>query len=578
MLGVFQDGIATMDAVGAQARARIEAPTRWQGLCFEAKAWVLRLRRMGEDALRGPRRHRRSSALADASVLAESISLLWSRDETAQALVAGKIHNLRRALRALHGVVVPAGETWGFWRQVGRATRFAGYARGRELREGCMIPSVGGGLCQLSNAIYDAALRAGLDIVERHRHSQVVPGSLAEHDRDAVVFWNYRDLRLRGPGAWRLETWLDAERLHVRIRGEAPIDTPALPLAPRARRAPAPAGDCSDCRRSDCHRHAPGLQAGLGRTWVVDEDWPEFAAYRREAFAPGDRVLDVRSDWRMRVADLAARLLRRWRLWRGDPLPRARLLAQRLFARALASRLGADDVRLVLPQGVLPHLWEAGELQGRRFDVCMTALPMRDIQRLLDQAAHRHPGSQTLRDFRADDALVRAEDAAFAQAERWITPHARILALAGERGLALPWSVPDAAVGHAPADVPCVFLAASALARKGAIELREALRGLRARLVLPPGTQECPRFWDGFDVVRVRSMAEGVAGAGVVVLPAWVEHQPRGLLLGLASRKPVVATAACGLPGDAAWTCVEAGDVAALRAAILRVLPAIAIQ
>ena len=69
---------------------------------------------------------------------------------------------------------------------------------GRELREGCLVPSIGGGLCQLSNALYDAALRAGLQVVERHRHTQVVPGSLAESDRDATVFWNYRDLRLRG--------------------------------------------------------------------------------------------------------------------------------------------------------------------------------------------------------------------------------------------------------------------------------------------------------------------------------------------------------------------------------------------
>ena len=36
------------------------------------------------------------------------------------------------------------------------------------LSRGCIIPSIGGGLCQISNALYDAALLAELEIVERH--------------------------------------------------------------------------------------------------------------------------------------------------------------------------------------------------------------------------------------------------------------------------------------------------------------------------------------------------------------------------------------------------------------------------
>ena len=72
-----------------------------------------------------------------------------------------------------------------------------GFVKGRELREGCIIPNVGGGLCQVSNALYDAALQAGHEIVERHAHTQVIAGSLAEQGRDATVFWNYVDLRFR---------------------------------------------------------------------------------------------------------------------------------------------------------------------------------------------------------------------------------------------------------------------------------------------------------------------------------------------------------------------------------------------
>jgi len=63
---------------------------------------------------------------------------------------------------------------------VGARRALRGFVAGRELREGCVIPSLGGGLCQLSNALYDAALKAGVEIVERHAHSQVIPASLAE--------------------------------------------------------------------------------------------------------------------------------------------------------------------------------------------------------------------------------------------------------------------------------------------------------------------------------------------------------------------------------------------------------------
>ncbi|MFC3658013.1 hypothetical protein FZ025_06635 [Xanthomonas hyacinthi] len=111
-------------------------------------------------------------------------------------------------------------------------------------------------------------------------------------------------------------------------------------------------------------------------------------------------------------------------------------------------------------------------------------------------------------------------------------------------------------------------MAASALARKGAFELREALHGLPVQLPLPPGAQQTPQFWSGLDVRRVGSMAAGVQAAAVVGLPAWVEPPPRGLLLALALGRPAIASAACGLGhGDGAWRCVDAGDAAALRSA-----------
>ena len=568
--------VPTVNARALATRGRV--PTRWQSVLFEMKAWAFRVLRWYEDGLGRPAHHVAGASLGDARLLAESTSPLWPDDEAAWELVAGKIHNLRLAARRLDGIVVPAGEDFSFWRQLGRATRRRGYVPGRELREGCLVPSIGGGLCQLSNALYDAALRAGLQVVERHRHTQVVPGSLAEWDRDATVFWNYRDLRLRRAQAWRLEAELDATHLHIRIHGLANEASFPVPVALAARK-PAAIEDCSGCGQSECHRHVGEKRASAHRIWLVDEDWPEFQAYRKQSLRDGDRVIHPAASrgLRGRATDLSARALRRFHLWHGRPLPQARLGAYRWLAQACSRLLRYTDTDLVVPQSLLPYLWNAGELAGRRFDVLMTALPMHEIQHRLDQAAARYPHSPTLRDFRADGALVDAERGALARARHWISPHAGVIELAGARGVALPWQLPVGINTSITSTLdrkeqPLVFLAASALARKGACELREALRQLPVQLCLPPGAQEASTFWQGFSIRHVASMAQGVCDADLVVLPAWIEHQPRGLLQAMALGKPVIATGACGLPAGLPWIRVAEGSAAELRDAIVKAL------
>lgn len=567
---------------GHAAARRI--PRRSDALIFAGKAMLLCARRWVQDLSSGPRRHR--SGPLDSPSVTESRTLLWSGEDAAGIdLVAGKIQNLRVAVRRLNGVCVPAGEVFGFWRQLGRATRWRGYVRGRELREGCVVPSIGGGLCQLSNAVYDAALRHGLEIVERHRHSRVIPGSLAERDRDAVVFWNYLDLRLRAPFAWRLECWLDGEHLHVRIGSTHTGSADAWPLLPaRSQARKPPTGDCGSCGRSACHRHAPAAQTALQRTWLVDDDWPEFAGYRRHQAADADRRIELPAG---ALRALLLRVDRRIACWRGIPLPCQRLQLQRRRAWAFARRLRADDVDLVVPQSLLPWLWMDGALQGRRFDVLMTAQPMHRLQAQLDRAAGMHASSATLVDFRAETALVEAERAALAHARCWIGPHRQVLALAGPRAVVLPWSMPPTAPTAAIAAIAAIApiapiagaaprritLAASALARKGANELEHALRGLPVELCLPPGAGEDGVQWSGIAVVRAGDWSSAIHGAELVVLPAWVEHRPRGLLLAMQLGIAVLASVECGLPpDDARWTAVPAGDVAALRAAICAAL------
>jgi vancomycin resistance protein YoaR len=200
---------------------RSSVPTRLSSAVFGAQASFLRLARGVQDRTKGLVRFPAAAFDTGDDVLAESITRLFTPESVGaeRVLTLGKIENLRIAAQRLHGVVIPAHQTFSFWRHVGRVTRRAGYVRGREIREGCLVPSIGGGLCQLSNALYDAALRAHFTIVERHAHTAIVAGSFAAAGRDATVFWNYVDLRFRAAVDVQIEATLTADSLIVRFRG-----------------------------------------------------------------------------------------------------------------------------------------------------------------------------------------------------------------------------------------------------------------------------------------------------------------------------------------------------------------------
>lgn len=153
-------------------------PTRSSALVFHAKANVLRLRRMLKDPHGKPRPLPLAKAEAPGTLIAESRTPLFPSGTGAEfALQAGKVQNLRSAARHLNGRQLRAGHHFSFWAHIPRPTASRGFALGRESRSGCVIPSVGGGLRQLSNALYGLALDAGWEIVERHTHTLHHPAS-----------------------------------------------------------------------------------------------------------------------------------------------------------------------------------------------------------------------------------------------------------------------------------------------------------------------------------------------------------------------------------------------------------------
>jgi len=571
-----------------------DSPNRVQAFAFHLKTRALQMRRGLQELSSRPPRHRTGIALLEAPLIAVKRGPLW-RDISPEEfpLTAGKVENLRRAARAFHGVEIPAGKVFSFWRQLGRTTRAKGFTDGRELREGCLVPAVGGGLCQLSGLLYQAALEAGLEIVERHAHSRVLPGSAAEQDLDATVFWNYVDLRFKGDAAWRIEVDLTAADLRVRIRSAQGKKQAAVPTVAKSAPRAAPSGDCLTCGMLECFRHPAATSAhapAMGHSaFLLDASWPEFDRWCRGHSREGDRwitPLDGRR-WNkpnyrwapppgvtMAHATLAT-LLRSFRQRRLPSQGAVRQLAllegEAALAKRYAAMLDPQCRHVVVSQNLLPHLWRTGALGGRSFDVLVQRWPMEEIQKRLDLAKEAHRQSTTLGDFRANPELLRAEREPLAAAARLVTPHRAIAKHFGDRAWLIDWEMPQPIELH-PAERPLVFFPASKLGRKGAFELAEAFRaGIDAELMILGRANEGAA--DPFTgIPHSAATAADLAKAQVLVLPAWIEHQPRLALLALASGIPVVATEACGLPEHPLLHVLSSPEPLALRTVLQAVL------
>lgn len=128
--------------------------------------------------------------------------LLRQLKDVDMQLQHNKIVNLKLAVQRINGVIIQPGETFSFWRLVGKPTRRKGYVPGMVLHYGKYKQGVGGGLCQLTNLLYWMALHSSLEVRERHRHSyDVFPdsGRTQPFGSGATCSYNYLDLQLYNP-------------------------------------------------------------------------------------------------------------------------------------------------------------------------------------------------------------------------------------------------------------------------------------------------------------------------------------------------------------------------------------------
>lgn len=108
---------------------------------------------------------------------------------------ADRSYNIRLAASKINGLTLGAGQTFSFNGVVGARTQANGFRQAKIIENGKFVQGFGGGVCQVSTTVYNAALLSGLEICEYHPHSLRV--SYVSPSRDAMVSGSYFDLKFK---------------------------------------------------------------------------------------------------------------------------------------------------------------------------------------------------------------------------------------------------------------------------------------------------------------------------------------------------------------------------------------------
>lgn len=102
--------------------------------------------------------------------------------------------NLKIASKKINGTIIQPGETFDFNKVVGSRTSSKGYKKAHVFTGGDGVAmGLAGGICQVASTVFNTALIANVQIVERHQHSQRV--SYVPLGRDAAISGNVQNFK-----------------------------------------------------------------------------------------------------------------------------------------------------------------------------------------------------------------------------------------------------------------------------------------------------------------------------------------------------------------------------------------------
>jgi len=108
---------------------------------------------------------------------------------------AGRAKNVENGASKIHGTILYPGDELSVYELVNPFTQENGYELAGSYLNGETVESFGGGICQVSTTLYNAALNAELEITQRYNHSMIV--TYVNPAADAAIAGTYKDLRFK---------------------------------------------------------------------------------------------------------------------------------------------------------------------------------------------------------------------------------------------------------------------------------------------------------------------------------------------------------------------------------------------
>lgn len=150
----------------------------------------------------------------------ENISLRASFSTDYSSSSSDRKSNVKLALSQFNGMIIEPGEEISFNKVTGERTKENGYKTAKIIIGGKYVDGVGGGVCQASTTLYNALIRADLEILQVNHHT--LPASYVPLSFDAMVSEGYADLRFKNntPVPIFIKTICTASTATVEIYGQ----------------------------------------------------------------------------------------------------------------------------------------------------------------------------------------------------------------------------------------------------------------------------------------------------------------------------------------------------------------------
>ncbi len=156
----------------------------------------------------------------DRESLAAVQDLLGTYTTNFSAGANGRNQNIRAATTLVNGTILFPGEVFSAYQTMSPMDEAHGYTNAGGYENGQVVDVIGGGVCQVSTTLYNAVIRAELEVVTRSSHSMMV--DYVKPSEDAAIAGDYKDFQFRNNTDYPvyIEGWAGSGSVSFNVYGK----------------------------------------------------------------------------------------------------------------------------------------------------------------------------------------------------------------------------------------------------------------------------------------------------------------------------------------------------------------------